>query len=76
MAARAWTPGRQRHFVIRCWVETPPGGDPTWRGRVQEVNGDQAAFEDATGLLDFILERLRRTDGIELPLARGKAGDA
>ncbi len=76
MAARAWHPERQRHFVIRCWVETPPGSDPFWRGRVQEVGADGVAFEDVRGLLDFILDRLRRTEGIELPPVRNKAGDA
>lgn len=62
--------------MIRCWLETAAGGDAAWRGRIQEVGGDAVAFEDARRFLDFILERLREPDGIELPLHSGRAGDA
>lgn len=75
MAARSWRHGNQRHFVIRCWLESPAGGGAFWRGRVEEVNGASVAFQDAQRLLDFLLDCLRRPDGIELPL-HGPPGGA
>jgi hypothetical protein len=76
MGDRSWKAGSQRHFVIRCWLETPSARQPFWRGRVQEVGGDATAFEDVRRMLDFILERLRRPNGIELPYQRDGHGDA
>lgn len=72
MADESWKTGSQCQFVIRCWLETERGGKAFWRGRVHQIGGDHAAFEDAQRLLDFILERLRQPDGIELPLHRDR----
>jgi hypothetical protein len=76
MADRSWTRSAQHHFVIRCWLETSAGAQAFWRGRVQEVGGTSAAFEDALGLVDFIQDQLRHPDGIELPLRRGRRDEA
>ena len=58
-------PGVLGSFVARIWLEGEAGNDPTWRGRIQHVQGEEECiFENLMQLREF----LERVCGIPLPI--------
>jgi len=52
-------------FVVRFWREIG-AGRVRWRGRVQHIqSGEQAAFADEAGLLDFVRRWVEMPEEIE-----------
>jgi len=57
-------PGTPGSFVARIWLEGEPGNDPSWRGHIQHVQGEEEAyFQDLKEMKEF----LERVSGISLP---------
>jgi len=58
-------PGSRGSFVARIWLEEEPEGQPTWRGHIRYVQGEEEAyFENLREMREF----LERISGIPLPL--------
>jgi hypothetical protein len=58
-------PGSRGSFVARIWLEEEPEGQPTWRGHIRYVQGEQEAyFKNLREMAEF----LERISGIPLPL--------
>lgn len=57
-------PGALGSFVARIWLEGEAGNDPTWRGRIQHVQGEEeCTFENLMEMREF----LERVSGVPLP---------
>jgi hypothetical protein len=51
-------------FVARIWLEGEPGNNPTWRGHIRQVQGEEACyFQNLSELKEF----LERMSGVPLP---------
>jgi hypothetical protein len=51
-------------FVVRIWLEGEPENNPTWRGHVQHVQGEEESyFQNLSELREF----LEHTSGVSLP---------
>jgi len=57
-------PGARGSFVARIWLEGEPDRDPTWRGHIQHVQGeDEAYFQNLSEMKKF----LERVSGVAVP---------
>jgi len=57
-------PGTQGSFVVRIWLEGESREDPTWRGHIRHVQGeDESYFQNLTEMKEF----LERISGVPLP---------
>lgn len=60
-------------FVARIWIERIEGQQPTWRGHVQHIQGNEEAyFQDLAQMSEF-LERVSGIPGPEMWASRGGA---
>jgi hypothetical protein len=51
-------------FVARIWLEGEPENNPTWRGHIQHVQGEEERyFKNLSEMREF----LERISGIPLP---------
>jgi hypothetical protein len=58
-------PGTLGSFVVRIWLEGEPGSNPTWRGHVQHVQGEEEGyFQNLSELKEF----LERISNVSLPV--------
>ncbi|NKB59796.1 MAG: hypothetical protein GKS00_26060 [Alphaproteobacteria bacterium] len=58
-------PGTLESFVVRIWLEGGPGNNPTWRGHVQHVQGEEESyFQNLSELREF----LELISGVSLPV--------
>ncbi|HHS96756.1 MAG TPA: hypothetical protein ENK08_02485 [Chloroflexi bacterium] len=65
------SPAPLNTFVVRLWREVR-AGQVCWRGRVRHVqSGQQAAFADEAGLLDFVRRWVRLAEGKDRDQATG-----
>ena len=58
-------PENRGSFVARIWLENSSDQNPTWRGHVRQVQGEQECyFQDFSTMRVF----LERVSGVPLPL--------
>jgi len=62
-------PGTPGSFVARIWLEGEPGNDPTWRGHIRHVQGEEETYFQNLLEMNAFLERV---SGVSLP-ANGEA---
>ncbi|MDP6885028.1 MAG: hypothetical protein QF830_12905 [Rhodospirillales bacterium] len=61
--------GTPESFVARIWLEGEPGNNPTWRGHIQHVQGEEESYFQSLAEMKEFLERI---SGVSL-LAKNKA---
>ncbi len=67
-------PGTQGSFVVRIWLEGESVDDPTWRGHIRHVQGEEESyFQNLSEMKEF----LERISGVPLPVKerRSPAGE-
>ncbi|MDP6688531.1 MAG: hypothetical protein QF384_03440 [Alphaproteobacteria bacterium] len=58
-------PGTPGSFVARIWLEGEPGNNPTWRGHIRHVQGEEEGyFQNLTEMKAF----LEKVSGVPLPM--------
>ena len=62
-------PGNPGSFVARFWLEGDLESNPTWRGHIRHVQGDEESYFQS---LSEMKEFLERVGGIPVP-AKDKA---
>ena len=45
-------------FVARIWLEGESGNNPTWRGHVQHVQGEEECYFQGLSAMKAFLERI------------------
>jgi len=56
--------GTQGSFVVRIWLEGESAHDPTWRGHIRHVQGEEESyFQNLSQMKEF----LERISGFPLP---------
>jgi hypothetical protein len=51
-------PGTPGSFVARIWLEGEPGNNPTWRGHIQHVQGEEESYFQNLAEMKEFLERI------------------
>lgn len=57
-------PGTSGSFVVRIWLEGEPGNNPTWRGYIQHVQGEEASYFQNLSEMRAFLEKV---SGVPVP---------
>ena len=63
-------PGTQGSFVVRIWLEGESAHNPTWRGHIRHVQGEEEGYLQTLSEMKEFLERI---SGVPLP-AKKKGG--
>jgi hypothetical protein len=50
--------GTPESFVARIWLEGDPGNNPTWRGHIQHVQGEEESYFQNLAEMKEFLERI------------------
>ena len=51
-------PEKHGSFVARIWLEGESGNNPTWRGHVQHVQGEEECYFQEFSTMKAFLERI------------------
>ena len=57
-------PGTPGSFVARIWLEGEPGNNPTWRGHIRHVQGEEEGYFQNLSEMKAFLEKI---SGVPMP---------